>query len=337
MKLLWKMLIPILVLIVVLMGVAGFISYRQAADSLQASVVENLRGEAEALKRTTTIVLGESLHSVRRLAADPAVLQFFQGDTADKNEGLALADTLGKLLKTYPALDRVNVFNLNGDIVSSSSADVIGNNFAAREYFTAAAKGEDFVSAPFVSAITKQGMLIVSTPITMNNAVVGVINATIGLPGYYETAVKPVRVSKTGYAFAIDAKGQIVAHSRPELLFRDDIPPIAAYREMANSPDGSRELINVSGKEAFAYHIKEPFSSMTLVIQAEQAEVFSALNELATNAVIVVVIASILAAVTLWMLVRPVVKALNKGVVYAADIAGGNLNSTLDVKARAMK
>ncbi len=332
MKLLWKILIPIILLIVAIMGASGYLSYNEAAESLENKVIDSMRGEAASLKRITGVVLGEAAQSVNRLSTDASIQDFFKNDISDKDAGLRLSAVLEKIITTYTLLDRVNVFNMNGDIVASSNPSVIGENFAAREYFTAAAGGQAFMSAPFVSSITKQGMLIASAPIKSGGKVIGVVNATIDLPTYYQMVVKQVKVGETGYAYCLDDKGQIVVHSNPDILFKADIKGHDSYLKMATSPDGKMEFVNVQGKESFAYFVKEPISNMTLVVQAEQAEVFNELHELAQNTVIVTIAGIILGIIVLLLIIRPIVSAMNRGVSYAMDIANGNLESTLDVR-----
>ena len=269
MKLIWRLQLPIVLLLVILMSVAGYISYTQSSASLQRAVVDSMRGEAEALQRMTSNVLGESLRTIERLADEPAIQDFCAVDVQERDRKLALAAWLERRVKSYPDIDRVNIFNMDGDIVSSSNPTVIGQNFKSREYFTVAAQNKTYVSAPFVSTITKQGVIIVSAPISVRNKVRGVINATISLPHYFETVIKHIHVGSTGYAYAIDDNGQLVVHKNAEWLFKEDLPATPAYKIMANSANGSAEFVNNEGKKSFAYHVKDTFSGMTVVVQAE--------------------------------------------------------------------
>ena len=332
MKLIWRLQLPTVLLLVILMSVAGYISYTQSSASLQRAVVDNMRGEAEALQRMTSNVLGESLRTLERLADEPVIQDFCAADFQDRDRKLAIAAWLERRVKSYPDIDRINVFNMDGDIISSSNPAVIGQNFKSREYFTVAAQNKAYVSAPFVSTITKQGVIIVSAPIYTRNKVRGVINATISLPHYFEAVIKHVRVGSTGYAYAIDSNGQLVVHKNADWLFKEDLPATPAYKIMANSADGPSEFVNNEGKNSFAYHIKDPFSGMTVVIQAEKSDVFKDMDSLAKSFVLVILVSISLGALMLFLLIRPIVQALNSSVTFASEIANGHLDGILSVE-----
>ena len=334
MKLLWKIIVPVIVLIMLLVGVSGYIAYTQSSESLEQAVIANMQDEAHALKRMTASVLGTSEQNVIRASRDRAVLEFFDGDIHDKARQTALVAELAAMVETYVDIDRINVFDSDGIIVSSSNAAVIGQEFKSRPYFTEAFKGKTFVTSPFKSNITNQGVIIISTPIKQGIITLGVLNATIPLPAYYEEVIKPVSIGERGYAYAMDAKGQIVVHSHTEWLFRDDLPGADTYKTMASSPDGTMFFKNAAGLDTFAYFVKEPFSGMTIVVQAEQDDVFASLNTLSTTTGIIIAISILLGAILLFMIVRPIVNALNKSVVFATEIAQGKLDGTLVIKKR---
>ena len=336
MKLLWKILLPVALLIAILVGASGYIAYNQSSNSLEAAVIANMGDEANALKRMTASVLASSRQNVVRAAGDRAVLGFYAGDIQNKERQLELAAELAAMVKTLTDIDRFNVFDTNGTIVSSSNPAVIGQNFKTRPYFTEAIQGKTFFADPFKSAITNQGVLIISTPVraggSASGSIVGVLNATIPLPPYFEQVIKPVVIGERGYAYAMDSKGRIVVHKNAEWLFRDDLPGADVYKEMAASADGTTSFKNAAGLESFAYHVKEPLSNMIIVVQAERDDVFASLAELSRITVVIIAVSIILGSLLLYMLIRPIVSALNKGVVFATDIAEGKLDGTLDVR-----
>lgn len=332
MKLLWKILLPLTFLIALLVGVSGYIASVLSSVSLEQAVIGNMKDEANALKRMTINVLGSSQKNVIRAAGGRDVRDFFQGDINDRQRQLKLAEHLADLVKTYQDIDRINVFDMNGNIVSSSNPQVIGENFKTRPYYTQALKGETFISAPFQSSITKQGVIIISIPARVDGRITGVVNANIPLLNYFETAIKPISIGQKGYAYAMDEQGLIVAHKNTEFLFKNNLPGSETYKTMASSPDGVINFKNFAGLDCVAYFVKEPFSHMTLVVEAERDDVFSSLNRLHRTALIIVIVSILLGAVLLFVLIRPIVSELNKGVAFATSIAEGNLDGVLDVR-----
>lgn len=332
MKLLWKILLPVTLLIALLMSLSGYFAFTQSTEELEKALLGNMRGEANALKRITENMLECSRQNVIRASNDKSVREFFAGDIHDRAKQLELAEALKEVVGIYQDVDRINVFDRDGVIVSSSNPDVIGENFKERPYFTEALKGETFISAPFKSSITKEGVIIISTPVLINNKVSGVLNATIPLPNFYNSAIKPVVIGDKGYAYALDGQGQVVMHRNPERLFRDDLMGAETYRQMSSSPDGSVSFINADGLDSFAYHVKEPLSGMTLVVQAERVDVFSGLQQIFNATVLSVGVAILLGTLLLFVLIKPIVNALNKSVAFASEVSRGKLNGVLGVR-----
>ncbi len=332
MKLLWKILLPVTLLIALLMSLSGYFTFTQSSEGLEGAVLDNMRGEANGLKRITENMLRCSQQNVIRASNDRGVRAFFAGDIYDRAKQLELADELKEVVNTYQDVDRINVFDRNGVIVSSSNPDVIGENFKERPYFVEAMKGKTFISAPFKSNITKQGVIIISTPVLIDNKVSGVLNATIPLPVFYDSAIKPIIVGVKGYAYALDGQGRVVMHRNPERLFRDDLTGAETYRHMATSTEGSVSFINADGLDCFAYYVKEPLSGMTLVVQAEQADVFSGLQKILHATLFSTGIGILLGALLLFVLIKPIINALNKSVAFAAEVSSGKLNGILGVR-----
>ncbi len=129
MKLLWKILLPVAGLIALLVGVSGYIAFTQSSESLEKAVIENMKDEANALKRMTASVLGNSQQNVVRAASNQAIRDFYRGDIKDEQRQLELADQLAAMVETFHDINRINVFDLEGSIVSSSTPKVIGQKF----------------------------------------------------------------------------------------------------------------------------------------------------------------------------------------------------------------
>ncbi len=332
MRLLLKILLPVTLLIMILVGVSGYVSFVLSSGSLEEAVLADMHGEADAIKRISGVVLGNSRMNVQRFADSQSVRDFFAGDIRDKESQIALGAQLQGIVDSYNDMDRINIFDKNGIIVSSSNTGVIGQDFKTRPYFTEALAGKVFVSAPFKSTITGEGVIIISAPIYSDRAIVGVLNATVPLPEYYNTVIKPVSVGERGYAYAMDENGVIVLHANSAWLFRNDLPGMENYKKMASSPDGKMEFKNAAGLQCIAYHVKEPLSGMTLVVQAETDDVYTDLNTLAKTSIGTVAGAILLGVLLLFILIVPIVRALNKGVAFATDVAKGKLDGTLSVR-----
>ena len=336
MKLQLKILLPIILLMAALMGVSSYLSYQQSAENLRTALIDNMRGEAQALKRATAELMQGAVATVERNAQGNEIVSLFK----DHKEGDATAiatinQSLKLLADLYPDFTRVSVMDSNGKIIASSSANVMGLSFPDQEFFKKSMSGSSFLSTPFVpdSSKSKEIVMIASTPVKVDGKPVGVMFGTIVLDNYYKQIVAPVSIGTTGFAYALDDKGQIVVHRSQEYILNNSVLAASDYREMVKEDgDKMRVLMGNNGEETIVYYVKEPISKLTLVVRADAADVFSGLYNMAKTSMATTGFALLLGIIVIFFIVRPIVVALDRGVVFASQIAKGDLSGELLVK-----
>ncbi len=328
-----KVLLPILLLIVALCGASGYVSYRKAADELYVALVDNLRGEAEALSRAAG-VLAKSAHlDVERIVQRDDVEAFYRGDLSDPKHLEHFGAVLKELEKSYPAFDRISLLSDKGIVIASSDPGTIGQNFSDRDYFQNAMQGRTFLAPPVKSRVTGKGVMVAAAPVTLDGRVAGVVYCPISLEYIYETSVKPVLIGQRGYAFILGANGLVAAHKDPALLFDPSAKNIALYKAMAASrADGVMEYVNADGARIFSYHAKDAFSRFTAVTQAEHNDVFSGLVDMRNSSILTAIAGITLSTIIILLVLRPVLRDVNAGMVFAGKVANGDLSATLAVR-----
>ncbi|MDR2076719.1 MAG: methyl-accepting chemotaxis protein [Desulfovibrio sp.] len=327
-----KIQVPIILLIMLIVGVSGYLSYQESAAALEEALVDNLRGEANSLARALGIMADSVTHDIERIAQRRETAGFFREDFRNPETGRQFSSVLKDILHGYVNFDRIAVLDEKGVIRASTALESIGQDFSDREYFKAAIGGKTFLSRPLLSRVSGRGVLIAASPVKADGKIAGVAYCSIPLDRFFEHSVKPVIIGKSGYAFVADRNGQIIMHHNENYLFKD-LPTTPQYREMAagGKNSGVREYLGLNGNIVYNYYWQEPVSGLLVIIQAESSDVFASLARIRDTAIIICVLSVLVGSVLLFFLLRPVLNALNSSIAFAGRVAAGDLSGTLAI------
>lgn len=335
MKLQGKILTPIIVLLVVMMGVNSYLSYKEAAGNLLTVLRDNMKGEAEGAVRATSELVRNSYLNVQRTADMPQVRELLTADPGNQAARNAVSKTLTELLPSYPDFSTMNVLTPDGLVVASTDPTLAGKvNIGDRAYVQKALKGESALSSPFFGEHTKSTRMVISIPVHDGGGkIVGVMTGAISFDNYFKNSIDPIRIGEKGFAYVVDAEGQVVAARNKNWLFNKNLPATSLYLELAKEKTGAmRETIGNDGRRVALYYLKEPLANMTIIVRAETDDVFSGLNAIFKTSVTMGVLSSLLGALIVFAIVRPVVRAVNKSAAFAVQVAAGNLEGSLGIK-----
>ncbi|MDR2489125.1 MAG: methyl-accepting chemotaxis protein [Desulfovibrio sp.] len=334
-----KIQLPIIALIMLIVAVSGYFSYRESARTLRESLVGNMRGEANGLVRALDTLTGNIMENVTRVASDGSIVGFFDQDIHDQERGKAFSAVLQTMTDSYRGIDRIALLDAKGIIVASTAVASMGQNFSDREYYKAAMQGLTTLSQPLKSRVSGKGAIIAASPVTKQGVIVGVAYCSIPLEGFYRMSVAPVTVGKAGFAFLLTKSGLIAAHrdadADPSLLFNPNLPDAAHYTAAvgATAP-GLREFTDARGRRIEMYYARHESSGAVAVVQAEYDDVFAGLAAIRSTALIIGCIAVLFGIVLLWLMLRPVLNTLRSSIDFAGKIATGDLSGYLTVNRR---
>ncbi|MDR1073250.1 MAG: methyl-accepting chemotaxis protein, partial [Treponema sp.] len=333
MNLRFKIQAPIIALIMLIMGVSGYLSYQRSSTALKEALVDTMRGEANALVRTFSVLTTTVLEATYRISIEEEVVAFFRSAGADPEEGKSFSEKLKIIVQTYMDFDRIALLDAKGFILASSATESIGQDFSDRDYFKAAMQGKTFISPPMLSRVSGRGVIITAAPVRLDGKIVGIAYCSIPLERIFDISVKDISVGKKGYAFLLAQNGYIVMHKNPEYLFKD-LPTTPHYREMiaAAEDSGVREYIGLNGTLVYNYYWKNKESGLTVVVQAESSDVFASLDSIRDTGLIISAVSVLVGAILLSFLLRPLLNTLNASIAFAGRIAAGDLSGTLSIK-----
>ncbi len=333
MKLQLKIQLPIFVLLIILLGANSYFSYQKAADGLESAILETLEGETHALASFVKELGIKNQQDILRISKDVTVTNFYKYNARDSLSIASMNESLLHIQNTYPDFVYVALFDLEGTIIASSQPEkaTLGSNFADREYFTKAAAGEPFISSVFISRSISSPVIVITAPVIVDDQIVGVARGTLVMDKLAEV-VLPVSIGKEGFAYILNDKALISVARVKEWIFNKELPLKPLYELWVNQRStGYTKTLGNSGEDIYIFHQYVPESKLTVVVRAAESDIMSSLIEIRNSSMMLSIGALIFGGIIVFMITKPIVNAIGRGVNFANDIAKGKLDSTLDV------
>ena len=215
-----------LLLLGVLSVVAGFIVYAKLHDYRQIDTQERerLASHTAVIEKNLTPQLRLANRVIENIIRDiPSWMQQNDGLKGANHELQVINDTL---LGIRPIL----VIAADGNVIASSNAKLVGQNFTHREYFQTALKNPDpkilHVSAPFQTVLNTFVISLFRTIEGPDGEFAGIVIVSV-VPEYFFTLLDAVRHApdvKTALLHG-DGKLFLMAPERPDLAGKDMATP----------------------------------------------------------------------------------------------------------------
>lgn len=323
-----QLILPIVAVVMLSMGVAGFISTRNAADELWIE----LEGAARNLSTNVASSLTDFTATMKAITETQA---------EDKNLAAALAygtpddmaravDILKRAQRMSPAIHAVNLLNASGDTLLSSDPRASGN-FSDRAYFKKAIQGEVNISEPLMSRVTNKPVFVVAAPVRHNTKILGILYLRVDMAEFSRTRVESVRIGQAGYAYLINTTGIVVAHPNPDYVLQFDISQFDWFKTLMSKDSGTVNYTH-EGVSKAAMFAREPVTGWTVVITVNHDDLQRATKSLWTTAFISMGAGVLLVCAVIFWIVRRMTGDLQSCVHFAEAVAGGDLNKHLAIR-----
>lgn len=326
----FKIQAPIVLLISLLVGITGFVSYRESAKSLQEAILDNMTGDAESAARSLHNTAKAALDTLHSEASSGAVSDFIQNDPYNIENARKMMHELGVVVENNHLFVHLLIADADGRVLATGPAGEVGGTYPAQsEFFRKAIAGEEVVTSPYHSAQLKMGVITVAQPITVGGKRVGVMAGAIPLQSFYEDIIEPITVGTSGNAFAVAAPGVIVMHKDKNLLFKEGLPTSGDYRKMLQERNGTITSKGIDGQDRLIVFREDAQTQMVIGVQAPEDQIYTALGSLRNISIVLVLGAIVIGCIVLFVLIRPVIRSLQRGLSFAQDIAAGKLDGEL--------
>ena len=234
----------------------------------------------------------------------------------------------------YASFESINITDGQGLVIASSEEQSVGKvNVGNRKYFLQAMKGDTNLSAPFISRASQNKLVSVITPLKDSEAkIVGTIYATVPCKDVVANTIHGIQIGKTGFAYIADESGLMVAHPDEKLLQSFNLNGAEWGREVLSKPEGELRYTTSKGVERQLNFQRDDESGWIAVTCIELSEIEDTSNYIRNISLAVMLAGAVLMSLIIWLIVRPIIRDLLKGVVHAKNIADGNLDSTANIR-----
>ncbi|MFW5714895.1 MAG: methyl-accepting chemotaxis protein [bacterium] len=335
-------LIGALILIIPL-AVVGYISITESTTGLVSSQEESMQDRAMDLSESIEDVLRVEKKLVLSQAVDPTTVETMSIlDEVDPEQRQAAIEELSaqftRFHNTQGLGDAYQVLlstDTDGTVVAASDQEYYGVNLQDRDYYQSSMEGNTIVGQPARNKVTNEPFAPVSAPIYSDDGeIVGVMAAILEL-GFLADLINNVHVGETGYAFLADANGLAIAHPDESIVFTTNIRELTGMEEIA-----SRTSANETGVESYSFQgdaktagfSSVPSTEWSVILTISDSEFLASVVAVRNSILIVAVVALAIALLIFVLFARSLSVPIRRGVVFAGQVAEGDLQATLDIK-----
>ena len=273
-----------------------------------------------------------------------SLFQFFEGVARTpilRDSTLSYQEKTAYLAKEATFNDRIhkmNICDMNGIRYGEDGQRI---NVSDREYFTSAAKGNNFVAEPIISRLDGHFILIFTVPVyDDNHNVISVLLATVEASALSNN-IADIVVGKTGYCYILGLTGTTIASkdfARVEKLENvqemaktdSSLASLAAFEKMAvEIDDPSIGFYEYNGVSKIASYATMQTTDWTIVINAPVEEFMGTIGELRLQMIIIGLSILAVSLVILFFVAHRMIKPINVVVAALKDIAHGEGDLTV--------
>lgn len=189
---------------------------------------------------------------------------------------------------------------------------------------------------PYYDEVSKISMVTAAVPISTDYGIIGVASADYDLTTI-QRIIKEVKLGESGYAFLIDTKGRFIAHKDPQKVMKlaieqDDELGVIADTIMNN--DGGSVNVKLGGQDFRADYLILASTGWKLVIMTPMAELFSSVNDMIANAIMISVVIIVLTFVLIIIYSTSFSRELKQFVDSLGFVAQGDFTRAIEVKTK---
>jgi len=324
-KLKGQLLLPVLGIVVLgIVSLQIFTDY-ESSNILKTDVVEAISRDRDAAVRAVDEWFTTTSKQVQNWSKEPRVLAALQGDDEARESVERFA---AEAVKDFTAFQDVELAGPTGIVIAGTSLDGKTMDVAERDYFQKGMQGKAFISQPWLSKITNSPVVVLSSPVRDEGGQVrGVLFVVVAFSSLYEEVLAPIKIGKTGYAFAIDNAGLIVGHPEQGLVMKKNIGDTPHGQAMLSQEIGFYEYYRpeTSEQKLMAYGLaKAP--GWRIAVSSTLNEALAPIKALRNMGIAGAVLTMVAVALVIFLVVRNITAGLRVAVDNAAEIAGGNVD-----------
>ena len=317
----YKILLPVMLIIILGMGISTAVSWIKSSSSLETELNKQLVQITESTTEFLSSWIGDRQRDLMTWSGQDIYKKAIQlngrglmGESAKK----AAIKEMANLDATYDYYGNIFLADDTGMIFASSQqAEQEGGaggeekaiNISDRGYFQKAMQGSAAISEVIKSRATGDPVFVVAAPIERAGKVSGVLLATVLVEAFSSKFIEPVRIGEEGYAYVYDADGRVLAHPDKSQILATNMNDLDFGPEMIARGEGMLDY-TYKGLEKIVSFRKEAQTGWTIAAAASRNELMQPVRELGYINLSLAVGVIALAGGILFFLVGSVSKAL---------------------------
>lgn len=287
------------------------------ASIKSGKTIENMSGEqtialAKSLAGMSQVFLENQSNAAEAIALEEAIIQAAQRSKQKENMETAAAIIEKRLAQAQKSMgnnyDQFMFVNAEG-IVTQDSLDnkSRGANLSESEYFKETRNGKASVGQVLKSPVTGNDVVVAAAPVMSGNGdFLGAIVALIKLE-YLAGEISLVKRGKTGYAFAIDSKGIVIAHPKSEFVLTKDVSQEKGMEQFfakALSLETGIEQYIFDGVEKTASFSSVPIAGWSIIVTQNNDELYFPARQVRNIIIVISMVAVILTVLAVLFFTR---------------------------------
>ncbi|UCZ53092.1 Cache 3/Cache 2 fusion domain-containing protein [Bacillus shivajii] len=212
-----KLLVFFLIITFIPMTVVGMMSYHTQKNDLTENVELSLSLHSTSLSAGIKSFIQERLNDVRYKARNPVLRD-------EERSNLEIREQFHQFLDIHQIYSGGIFVDPDGLIVADSDLDLLGIDVTKRPWFSKVLEGQVYMSDIYHSEYLFQELFVVAAPVyNYEEEIIGIIAPTFDIDALYKTIREYNEqqrvVDSEGYAFLVNAKGEILSHPDQERVF----------------------------------------------------------------------------------------------------------------------
>jgi len=332
----FKLLVPTIAAVFLCMGLASYFSYYKASHELWNGLVNSSQNIAGSVSKGMSIYAKDVESITSTQSRDAHILPMFTEQNPSEEAKQAAIKALSELTSFDVSIQAANLIDKTGTIFLSTEVapgtikPLATGNFADREYFQRAMRGEMNISEPLLSRTSGRPAFIVAAPVKSGDKVVGVISARVDLGKFTQEMILPVKIGQSGYAYMVDKSGLVFSHPEKDLILKYDIAKEDWGRKILSQDKGVVDY-DFQGSSKSAIFVKDTTTGWTVVVTVNSADIAKSSGAVRNSTLIFGGAGILLVSLILFLIVRNMTAALSSIVGFASAVAAGDLKKTLAV------
>jgi methyl-accepting chemotaxis protein len=307
-----KILILTTIMLLLGIGISVTIASVKSKETLHDAIVERISEESKSISSVVASWFKERKTNVQQWSNQKVFAQATKDSILGKSARKGANRQLKDYVQEYGYYEGIGVANDSGVVIAASQEGYLGVDIKDRKYFPTSMEGEMAISDVIESKGSGNPVFVISSPVSTNEGVLGVLFAVVDLQSFNSHFIAPIQIGKTGYAYMYGKDGTVIAHGRDEGLINElDMKKLDFGREMLSKGSGIITY-TYKGIEKLVSFKKVGQTGWTVATVANTSEIFAPVRSMIQTNIIVGIGVLVIAFLIVMYFMRSVHKALRQ-------------------------